>query len=382
VVSYALPALIAIGQARHHHRPTHNPLMRCLRSLACEKTLRRLETIQPHSGGFLEAPPLTGFVLMSLASIGQGDHPVARQAAAFLATSVREDGSWPIDTNLAMWVTTLSVAALASGQNLAAHLSIDERAGLRRWLLDLQNKDGGVPTFCRGWGKLPFDRSTPDLTAHALRAWNAWREYVAQDLRTRIDRATLAAVRYLSSVQRRDGAWIPLWFGNQGDSAQENPLYGTTRVLRAGRAVLNDRPTSDVWRRALRRGILWVLETQNQDGGWGGSASPPSSIEETALAVEALADVAMIRENKSVHPEADESPTPNAGPANIKPTADAIRRGVSWLVEQTDCGTHFPPAPIGLYFARLWYAERLYPLIFTVSALERVCCSREKSRPS
>lgn len=27
------------------------------------------------------------------------------------------------------------------------------------------------------------------------------------------------------------------------------------------------------------------------------------------------------------------------------------------------------PAPIGFYFAKLWYYERLYPLIFTVGAL-------------
>src|SRR6266568_4695463 len=40
------------------------------------------------------------------------------------------------------------------------------------WLLNLQNADGGLPTFCRGWTNLPFDRSAPDLTAHALRAWN------------------------------------------------------------------------------------------------------------------------------------------------------------------------------------------------------------------
>ena len=35
----------------------------------------------------------------------------------------------------------------------------------------------------------------------------------------------------------------------------------------------------------------------------------------------------------------------------------------------------FPAAPIGLYFARLWYHERLYPLIATVSAL-RVLCAK------
>ena len=44
-----------------------------------------------------------------------------------------------------------------------------------KWLLDLQNRDGGWPTFCRGWGKLPFDRSGADLTAHALRAIEAAR---------------------------------------------------------------------------------------------------------------------------------------------------------------------------------------------------------------
>ena len=41
-------------------------------------------------------------------------------------------------------------------------------------------------------------------------------------------------------------------------------------------------------------------------------------------------------------------------------------------VESTAGGTRFDPSPIGLYFAQLWYAEKLYPLIFTVGALERV----------
>ena len=30
------------------------------------------------------------------------------------------------------------------------------------------------------------------------------------------------------------------------------------------------------------------------------------------------------------------------------------------------------PAPIGLYFAKLWYFERLYPLIFSLDALGRL----------
>jgi hypothetical protein len=30
-------------------------------------------------------------------------------------------------------------------------------------------------------------------------------------------------------------------------------------------------------------------------------------------------------------------------------------------------------SPIGFYFAKLWYYEKLYPLIFTVSALGHAC---------
>jgi len=50
----------------------------------------------------------------------------------------------------------------------------------------------------------------------------------------------------------------------------------------------------------------------------------------------------------------------------------AVGRSVKWLVETTDEGRFFPTAPIGLYFAKLWYFEKLYPLIFTAAALGQV----------
>ena len=65
VVSYALPALIAIGQVKHHHAPSKNPLIRGLRKACRSITLRRLSSIQPSSGGFLEATPLTSFVVFA-----------------------------------------------------------------------------------------------------------------------------------------------------------------------------------------------------------------------------------------------------------------------------------------------------------------------------
>ena len=368
VVSYALPALIAIGQCRDRHRPTFNPLAWMTKG----RTLRVLEAIQPSSGGFLEATPITSFVAMSLE-----DHPVRRKAVEFLARSARPDGSWPIDANLATWVTTLSVQALGEApaevrpwllgqQTNAEHvytgaapgawawtdlpggvpdgddtpgallaLSLlppdDEiRAAAKRgvqWLLDLQNRDGGIPTFCRGWGKMPFDRSSPDLTAHAIRAWHAW----GAD-----PEAVARAFRYLVESQRGDGSWIPLWFGNQRAPEQENPVYGTSRVLKCA-----DFSTDPDWKSAVGRGMTWLTRAQNPDGGWGGAPGVVSTIEETAVAVEAL------------------------GPG------DERARGCRWLAERTAEGTRFEPAPIGLYFAKLWYSERLYPIIFTVAALRR-----------
>ena len=368
VVSYALPALIAIGQALHHHNPTENKLARMIRQLTREKTLRVLESIQPASGGFLEATPLTSFVTMNLAGIGLADHPVTQRGVTFLTRSMRKDGSWPIDTNLATWLTTLSITALGTdaftnkerqylrrwlldqqfkkthpytrsspggwawtnlsggvpdgddtaGALLAlaalgddAEVHAAATAGVR-WLVDLQNKDGGIPTFCRGWGKLPFDQSSPDLTAHALRAWNTWRSTDA-----RVDAAMERAVRYLTRCQRPDGAWIPLWFGNPWTSDQSNPIYGTARVLECSELLP---------REATLRGEQFLASQQRPDGSFG-------TIEETALAVAVLNDT----------------------------------RGAQWLAERTD----LEAAPIGLYFAKLWYSEKLYPLIFTVAALNR-----------
>lgn len=445
VVSYALPALIAIGQCRAHHRPSWNPLLRALRKAAVAPSLRLLEKIQPTSGGFLEATPLTSFVTMSLASIGRAEHPVVQRGVQFIVDSVRPDGSWPIDTNLATWVTTLSINALGPnlpsdaiaplkeflwrqqyrtihpytqadpggwawtdlsggvpdaddtpGALLAIHqmlsnqgseaataqrsvatraapltkgggeyLSADTgsnpsdqqdwqssvESGIR-WLLDLQNSDGGWPTFCRGWGTLPFDRSAPDLTAHALRAIevhfpsdrhpsddSGLRIRSTDGWKARIASAKRAGFRYLTRTQRPDGSWLPLWFGNQHHPADENATYGTSRVLAAYR------DTGRTSAPEYKPGLLWLIKNQNDDGSWSGSKGLPPSIEETSLALEIVLS------------------------ANFD--SQAAQRGLEWLLGQIESGKVHQQSPIGFYFAKLWYSEKLYPLCFAAQAMRR-----------
>jgi len=217
-----------------------------------------------------------------------------------------------------------------------------------RWLLDLQNRDGGIPTFCRGWNKLPFDRSAADISAHTLAAFEARRPAVPPALSARLDRALPRLLRYLERSQGKDGAWLPLWFGNQWAPDDANPVYGTARVLIAlGGTAL---PAGEL----LRRGVGYLLSVQRDDGGWAGTPTAASTVEETALAVDALATCLLA----GVDLDRD----------RVRTAAD---RGAGRLVELTEGGTRFPPTPIGFYFAKLWYFERLYPYLFTLQALEK-----------
>ncbi|MCA8992062.1 MAG: squalene--hopene cyclase [Planctomycetaceae bacterium] len=414
VVSYALPALIAIGQVRFHFRKSWNPFHNWLREVAVARSLRILRRIQPENGGFLEAAPLTSFVVMSLASKGLVNHQVVERGVKFLVNSVLEDGSWPIDTNLSTWVTTLSINALGDdlpevskeplrdwivGQQykelhpytnaapggwawtnlpggvpdaddtpgalialtqlepIASNLTVSSQKLGLNWLLDLQNSDGGWPTFCRGWGNLPFDRSSNDITAHVLRAILSvcphsdmlegpdlveQKEMRRQSPDWPWGRAISAIRRgmdFLARNQRPDGSWLPLWFGNQHDPEEANPTYGTAKVVAAYRDLgrLEALPARD--------GLRWLRTTQNDDGGWGGAVGTPSTVEETALAMDALL----------CDPE----------------SLDSVQQGLDWLIQRVENDSWTSPNPIGFYFAKLWYFEDLYPVIWTVAALRR-----------
>ena len=64
VVSYAIPAFIAVGILTHKKRK--EIIFYKFRSALINKTLKRLLKLQPSDGGFLEAAPLTAFVTICL----------------------------------------------------------------------------------------------------------------------------------------------------------------------------------------------------------------------------------------------------------------------------------------------------------------------------
>jgi len=402
VVSYAIPALIAVGIAIFTRKKTRNPLATIIRRNAVAPSLRLLHKLMPESGGFLEAIPLTAFVSLCLIAAGHPNSKVVKKGIEFLKNTQRNDGSWPIDIDLSTWVSTLSIKALRNvseslwtendRKKITNHLldqqykevhpfngaipggwgwtnhpgSVPDgddtpgaiiallllnRQNLQKvksavvsgckWLLNLQNSDGGFPTFVRGWGKLPFDQSCADLTGHSILALSMTLEYFKGSLDNklilRFEKSIAKGSEYLLKNQRPDGALLPLWFGNQYANGHQNAVYGTARVL----SYLNDMnrvsvlpgPILNKINDIAKKGQAFLLSVQNSDGSWGGDKGIDGTLEETALSIGALAGT------------------------NYR--ADC-KNALLWLDRQYQ-QRGLPSSPIGLYFASLWYDEELYP---------------------
>jgi squalene-hopene/tetraprenyl-beta-curcumene cyclase len=142
---------------------------------------------------------------------------------------------------------------------------------------------------------------------------------------------------------------LPLWFGNQDLPDDINPCYGTAKVLQAYfECDLIDTPEA-------QNGLKWILSHQNDDGGFGGGPSVrwknvslgSSTVEETALCAEAL-----LGSGERLH-------------------RDAANRATHWLERAARSDSIATFNPIGFYFAKLWYHEKLYPLVFSTAALAR-----------
>lgn len=412
VVSYAVPALVAVGITIFKYKKKKNPLLKVVRRSSIGAAMRELESMLPASGGFLEAIPLTAFVALCLINAGFRDSAVVEKGICFLKETCRDDGSWPIDIDLSTWVSSLAVKSLGNQlpnvldekhqQKLTEHfLSIqnkskhpfngtssggwgwtnfsgsvpdgDDTPGVMLalmklsetssrkfyteienacdWLCRLQNSNGGFPTFTRGWGQLPFDQSCSDLTGHGVLALCRAMDYLGSTISKKklkkYQRAIDRAISFLEKKQRNDGALLPLWFGNQHVSDHSNPVYGSARVVSYLQDALFVSKLSKNQRLSMeeivRKGQSFLAGEQNIDGSWGGAKNIPGSIEETALALSALVN--------SVFQE-------------------HVDEGFLWL-NQAVSEDRLEASPIGLYFASLWYHEKMYPLVMSLEAYSR-----------
>jgi squalene-hopene/tetraprenyl-beta-curcumene cyclase len=221
-----------------------------------------------------------------------------------------------------------------------------ERA--RRWMLAMQNRDGGWGAFdkdndsqflCR----VPFadhnaiiDPSTPDLTARVLEALALWG--------TKPDEPHVQrAIAYLRRTQERDGSWFGRWGVNY--------IYGTWQALVGLTAI--GVPADDP---VVRRGANWLLSVQQACGGWGESADSyehpelrgqgPCTPSQTAWALLGLV---------------------SAGQA----ASPAVERGIRYLIDtQNPDGSWDEPEFTGTGFPRVFYLRyHYYRIYFPLLAL-------------
>ena len=158
------------------------------------------------------------------------------------------------------------------------------------WMMTFQCKDGGWAAFDKDCTKnilekVPFadhnamlDPECADITARILEllGYAGW---------SSSHRQVVEALEYVKSQQEEDGSWYGRWGVNY--------IYGTWQVLRGMRAMnLN---LAEDW---LQRGRAWLESVQHDDGGWGERCNTyddpvfkgqgPSTASQTAWAVMGL----------------------------------------------------------------------------------------------
>ncbi|MFO0876926.1 MAG: squalene--hopene cyclase [Gemmataceae bacterium] len=130
-----------------------------------------------------------------------------------------------------------------------------------QWLIAMQNQDGGWAAFDRDINReiltrVPFadhnamlDPSCPDITARVLEALGAHGRRCSEPAMQR-------AIRFIERNQDERGCWIGRWGVNY--------LYGTWQVLLGLQAV-----GYDMQGPVVRRAVAWLESVQQECGGWG-----------------------------------------------------------------------------------------------------------------
>jgi squalene-hopene/tetraprenyl-beta-curcumene cyclase len=218
-----------------------------------------------------------------------------------------------------------------------------------RWLVGMQSKDGG-------WGAFDADNDRQLVNKLPFCDFGAVIDPPSADVTAHIvealahegmsdSEAVRRGVIWLLKAQEQDGSWFGRWGANY--------VYGTGAVVPAliAAGVKPGKP-------CIRRAVAWLEAHQNADGGWGEDLR---SYDDPGLAGRGVSTASQTAWALLALLAADGADT------------DAIRRGVAWLAAtQRADGTWDEPQFTGTGFPGDFYINyHLYRLVFPLSALGR-----------
>ncbi|HEV3031321.1 MAG TPA: squalene--hopene cyclase [Polyangia bacterium] len=230
------------------------------------------------------------------------------------------------------------------------------RRGLT-WMLGMQNTDGGWASFDRDNDKqwlteVPFadhnamiDPSTADITGRVLESLSHFPEY------TPAHPVVRRALDFVRRDQTSEGAWYGRWGVNY--------IYGTWQVLR-GVACIGE----DLEAPYVRRGVRWLLEHQNGDGGWGESIASYDDPSQRGIGASTPSQTAWALMGLCAGGETD---------------SPAIRRGTRWLLDRQDADGTWQQEPwTGTGFPKVFYLNyHYYRHYFPLMALAQLARARQ-----
>jgi len=336
--------------------------------------LAQLDALMIEEGDTLRLQPCFSPVwdtALALNALADADLPhnhsaIQRAVHWLLAKEVRQKGDWSL-TNPGLepggWFfeyrnafypdtddTAMVLMALAkTGQANTRRGRFAAERGLR-WLLGMQNSDGGWAAFDRDINRevltrVPFadhnamlDPSCPDITARVLEALG---HYGFGTEHPQVNRA----LTFLRKTQDERGCWIGRWGVNY--------LYGTWQVLCGLNSIGFDMQDAMV-----RRAAAWLQKVQQPSGGWGETCR---SYDDPSLAGQGVATASQTAWALLALLAAGEK------------DSDAVRAGVAYLLRtQGADGNWRENFFTGTGFPKVFYLKyHLYRLYFPLMALAR-----------
>jgi squalene-hopene/tetraprenyl-beta-curcumene cyclase/sporulenol synthase len=218
-----------------------------------------LEHQRPNGGfGFITRMEIFASATAGLGLIGAGvDRAPLYAVGDFLASHQQPDGGWGYALGVKQTDiddTSYCVEFLRALNPTRYRL---ELALAEHYLLGMQNRDGGFPTFCHG------NSSEVAMTAAALNALAPSRRRYRQVFRN--------AVQYIVDNQHPDGTFERSW-----SCAHSNAIFRALLAIQ----TLSDGRSAAERQDAERRAMSYLRMSQNEDGGWGhliGDDSDPIS---------------------------------------------------------------------------------------------------------